>query len=258
MQALAIAASGMMAQQHNTEVVANNLANMNTTGYQRRRTEFNDLLYNLLDRKPSRASRAGQQVPQGVERGHGVRLASIYRVNEQGSLKSTDNAFDVAIQGRGFFQVLMPNGDNAYTRAGTFQLDAQGQMVTHDGYLMQPTIAIPAGAVDVTINSHGEVLVKTAAATQPVNVGTLQIATFPNEGGLEAMGDNLYRETEASGPAAVDNPGLPGKGTVLQGFVETSNVNPVDEIAALISAQRAYDMNSKVIQTVDQMMGPNR
>jgi len=258
MKALSIAASGMVAQQHNTEVVANNLANMNTTGYQRRRTEFNDLIYNLMERNPSRSSKAGETVPQGIESGQGVQLAAIYRINEQGSLRATDNSFDLAIQGRGYFQVLLPNGDTAYTRDGTFQLNGQGQFVNHDGFALQPGITIPAGAIEVTINASGEVLVKEEGPGEAANVGTIQLATFPNEGGLEALGNNLLRETAASGPANVDNPGQRGIGSLLQGFVETSNVDPIDEIAALIAAQRAYEMNSKVIQTADQMMGPAR
>ncbi|MBI1985712.1 MAG: flagellar basal-body rod protein FlgG [Rhodospirillales bacterium] len=258
MQALQIAASGMVAQQHNTEVVANNLANMNTSGYQRRRTEFHDLLYNQVARKDSVSSRAGDVVPSGVQQGHGVRLASIYRIAEQGNLQSTDNSFDLAIQGRGYFQVLLPNGDTAYTRAGAFQLNGQGQLVTQDGFTVQPGILIPPGAVDVTINATGEVLVKLDGATVPTNAGTLQITTFPNEAGLIALGDNLFRESRASGPANAGPPGSAGFGSVLQGFIETSNVDPVTEIAALIAAQRAYEMNSKVIQTADQMLAPSR
>lgn len=258
MQALQIAASGMVAQQHNAEVVANNIANMNTSGYQRRRTEFHDLLYNQVARKDSASSRAGDVVPSGVQQGNGVRLASIYRISEQGNLQSTDNAFDLAIQGRGFFQVLRPNGDVAYTRDGTFQLNGQGQLVTHDGFAVQPGILIPPGAVDVTVNATGDVLVKLDGATVPTNVGTLQITTFPNEAGLVALGDNLFQESEASGPANVGPPGAAGFGSVLQGFIETSNVDPVAEIAALIAAQRAYEMNSKVIKTADQMLAPQR
>jgi flagellar basal-body rod protein FlgG len=258
MQALRIAASGMVAQQHNTEVVANNLANMNTSGYQRRRTEFHDLLYNQVVREDSVSSKAGDVVPGGVQQGQGVRLASIYRISEQGNLQSTDNAFDLAIQGRGYFQVLLPNGDIAYTRDGTFQLNGQGQMVTHDGFAVQPGILIPPGAVDVTVNATGDVLVKQDGATVPTNVGTLQISTFPNEAGLVALGDNLFQESQASGPANVGPPGAAGFGSVLQGFIETSNVDPVSEIAALIAAQRAYEMNSKVIETADQMLAPNR
>ena len=258
MNALQIAASGMVAQQHNAEVVANNLANMNTSGYQRRRTEFNDLLYNAMPRKDSVSSKAGEVVPGGVQQGLGVRIAAIYRISEQGNLQATDNAFDLAIQGRGYFQVLLPNGDVAYTRNGTFQLNGAGQLVTHDGFSLQPGILIPPGAIDVTINASGEVLAKQDGVQQLANVGTVQVTTFPNEAGLRAIGDNLFRETQASGPASAGTPGTAGFGTVLQGFVETSNVNPVEEIAALIKAQRAYEMNSKVIQTADQMLAPSR
>ena len=254
MEALRIAASGMAAQQFSTDVVANNLANMNTTGYQRRRTEFSDLLYKMSGRKDSVSSKAGQSVPGGVESGQGVRLASVYRVSEQGTLSSTSNTFDLAIQGKGYFQVLLPNGDTAYSRDGTFQLDGSGQLVTHDGFPVQPGISIPPGAIDVTVNASGEILVSVEIGAEPTNIGTLQIASFPNQGGLEALGDNLFRETESSGLATINNPGSPGYGMILQGFVESSNVDPIADIAALISAQRAYEMNSKVIQTADKMM----
>lgn len=258
MKALQIAAYGMMVQQRATEVVANNLANMNTTGYQRRRTEFTDLIYNVSERKGSASSRPGKELTGGVVTGQGVRMASVYRVSEQGSLVSTANTFDLAIQGEGYFQVLLPNGDTAFTRDGTFQLSATGQLVTHDGFALQPGISIPDGALDVIINASGEVLVTGGIGEEASNVGTLQIATFPNEGGLEALGDNLFRETPASGPAAVGNPGTAGYGSMLQGFVESSNVNPIEEVASLIAAQRAYEMNSKVLQTADKMMGPAR
>ncbi len=248
----------MMAQQRNTEVVANNLANMNTTGYQRRRTEFSDLIYVNSNRDPSVSSKAGKVVPGGVQSGLGVSMAAVYRVQEQGSLTSTSNTFDLAIQGNGFFQVLLPNGDTAFTRDGTFQLNGQGDLVTHDGFAVQPALNIPPEAIDVTINSSGEVLVLTAGDRKPKTVGTLQIATFPNGAGLDALGDNLFKETKASGPANVSNPGTTGLGTVLQGFVETSNVDPIEEIAALIAAQRAYELNSKVIQTADQMMAQSK
>jgi flagellar basal-body rod protein FlgG len=181
-------------------------------------------------------------------------LASVYRVSEQGSLRSTSNTFDLAIHGKGYFQVLLPNGDTAYTRDGTFQLDGTGQLVTHDGFAVQPGILIPQGATDITINASGEFLASEGIGVEPTNIGTLQIANFPNQGGLEALGDNLYRETASSGVATVNNPGNPGFGVVLQGFVESSNVKPISEIAKLISAQRAYEMNSKVIQTANQMM----
>ncbi len=258
MQALHTAATGMLAQQQRTEVISNNLANMNTTGFQRSKTEFNDLLYRTAPRRDTFSSRAGDIVPGGVHLGRGVQLASIYRINEQGSLRKTDNAFDLAIQGRGFFQIQLPNGANGYTRNGTFQLDANGQIVTNDGFPVGPGVNIPAGAIDVTINANGEVLVQFAGEAEPANVGALQLANFANEGGLKAEGDNLFTETTESGPATVSNPGAPGLGSLVQGYVETSNVNPIQEIAALIKAQRAYEINAKMIQTVDQMMAPSQ
>lgn len=256
MDALRIGASGMMAQQKRVEVVANNLANMNTTGYQRRRTEFHDLIYQNSSRPDDRGSQAGTQVPGGIQSGHGVDLMAVYRVTEQGSLKSTDNAFDMAIQGEGYFQIQLPNGETAYTRDGTFQVDGNGSLVTHDGFQVQPGIQIPLDARDVTINSSGGVLVVQGDNPVPLNVGEIQLAVFPNEGGLRAEGNNLFTETDASGAAAALVPGNGGAGTLLQGFIEVSNVNPVEEISEMIRAQRAYDINSKVIQTADQMMAP--
>ena len=255
MRSLGIAATGMLAQQRNVEVVSNNLANMNTTGYMRRRTEFHDLLYQNLRRVGSTSSDAGTIVPSGVQLGLGVKLAAVYRIHEQGNLNPTDNAFDIAVQGRGFFQIQMPNGDTAYTRDGTFQLNADGQIVTHDGYAVIPNINVPNNAVDVAINGSGEVLVKLDGQVAYSNVGQLQTAIFANDTGLESIGSNLYLETPASGNATTGTPGSTGFGTVLQGFLETSNVNAVEEISNLISAQRAYEMNSKVIQTSDEMMG---
>ena len=255
MRSLSIAATGMLAQQRNVEVVSNNLANMNTTAYMRRRTEFHDLLYQNLRRVGGTSSDAGTVVPSGVQIGLGVKLAAVYRIHEQGNLTATDNTFDMAVQGPGFFQVLLPGGGTAYTRDGTFQLNAQGQMVTHDGFTIQPSITIPTNAVDVTVNSSGQVLAKIEGRVNLQNVGQIQLAVFPNGAGLEATGDNLLMETPASGKATTAVPGTTGFGTILQGFLETSNVNAVEEISNLISAQRAYEMNSKVIQTSDEMMG---
>ncbi|MEQ8321964.1 MAG: flagellar basal-body rod protein FlgG [Rhodospirillales bacterium] len=257
MDALRIGASGMMAQQRNVEVVANNLANMNTTGYHRRRTEFHDLLYKNSTRPDEAGSRAGDKVPGGVQKGMGVDLMSVYRVTEQGSLKATDNTFDLAIQGRGYFQVQLPNGETAYTRDGTFQLDNNGSLVTQDGFPVLPGISVPVDAVDVSINAAGEVLVKQDGSEIPSNVGAIQLAIFPNQGGLRAEGNNLFTETAASGAASAITPGQSGSGAILQGFIEVSNVNAVEEVAEMIRAQRAYDMNSKVIQTADQMMAPS-
>ena len=254
MRALNIAATGMLAQQRNVEVVSNNLANMNTTGFLRRRTEFQDLLYQNMRRVGSTSSENGEVVPTGVQIGLGVKLAGVYRIHAQGNLTATDNPFDLAIQGKGFFQVEMPDGSIAYTRDGTFQLNAEGQIVTHDGWVVQPAMAVPVDAVDVTINQSGEVLAKLDGQVELQNVGQLQLAVFPNEAGLEAVGGNLFRETAGSGAPVVGQPQALGFGSMLQGFLETSNVNAVEEITNLISAQRAYEMNSKVIQAADEML----
>lgn len=255
MRSLNIAATGMMAQQRNVEVVSNNLANMNTTGYMRRRTEFHDLLYQNLRRVGSTSSDAGTVVPSGVQLGLGVKLAAVYRIHEQGNLTATDNTFDMAVQGKGFFQVQMPTGETAYTRDGTFQLNGDGLIVTHDGFQLQPGITVPRNAIDVTINASGEVLATIEGQVALQNVGQIQTASFANEAGLEAQGNNLYVETPASGNAVTGSPASVGFGSILQGFLETSNVNAVEEISNLISAQRAYEMNSKVIKTADEMMG---
>jgi len=255
MRSLNIAATGMMAQQRNVEVVSNNLANMNTTGYMRRRTEFHDLLYQNLRRVGSTSSDAGTVVPSGVQLGLGVKLAAVYRIHEQGNLTATDNTFDMAVQGKGFFQVQMPTGETAYTRDGTFQLNGDGLIVTHDGFQLQPGITVPRNAIDVTINASGEVLATIEGQVALQNVGQIQTASFANDAGLQAQGNNLYIETPASGNAVTGSPASVGFGSILQGFLETSNVNAVEEISNLISAQRAYEMNSKVIKTADEMMG---
>lgn len=254
MRSLNIAATGMLAQQTNVEVISNNIANMNTTGFTRRRAEFNDLLYQNLRRVGATSSDTGSIVPAGVQLGLGVRTTAVYRITEQGSMLNTDNTFDLAIQGKGYFQITMPSGETAYTRDGSFQLSPTGQIVTHNGYTVMPGITVPANTVGVTINSSGQVLAKIDGTVTPQTVGQIQLATFPNEAGLEAMGDNLFFETPSSGAAVVANPGQPGHGTLLQGFLETSNVNVVAEITNLISAQRAYEMNSKVIKTSDEML----
>ncbi len=255
MRSLDIAATGMLAQQRNVEVVSNNLANMNTTAYMRRRTEFHDLIYQDLRRVGTTSSDAGTIVPSGVQLGLGVKLAAVYRIHEQGNLEATDNTFDLAVQGKGFFQVTLPSGDTAYTRDGTFQLNADGEIVTHDGFTLEPGITIPNNAIDVTINESGEVLVKIEGQIAFSNVGQIQVANFANEPGLSAEGNNLLTETPASGSPTTGNPADTGFGRILQGFLETSNVNAVEEISNLISAQRAYEMNSNVIQTSDEMMG---
>ena len=255
MRSLDIAATGMLAQQRNVEVVSNNLANMNTTAFMRRRTEFHDLIYQDLRRVGATSSDAGTVIPTGVQLGLGVKLAAVYRIHEQGNLTATDNTFDMAIQGKGYFQVTLPSGETSYTRDGTFQLDGTGQLVTHDGYSVQPGITIPTTAIDITINGSGQVQAKIQGQAALETVGQLTVSTFANEAGLESIGDNLYLETPASGSATSAAPGSSGFGAILQGFLETSNVNAVEEISNLISAQRAYEMNSKVIKTSDEMLG---
>jgi flagellar basal-body rod protein FlgG len=252
-RALSIAATGMLAQQTNVEVISNNIANMNTTAYTRRRAEFNDLLYQDLRRVGSTSSDAGTIVPAGVQLGLGVKTAAVYRIAEQGSLLSTDNSLDIAIQGKGYFQVQLPDGTQAYTRDGSFQLSPTGEVVTHNGFLVTGLGAIPVDATSISINPQGQMFYTQDGVVAPAQAGQLQLATFANDAGLEATGDNLYRETPASGQATAGLPGAPGFGTILQGFLETSNVNVVSEITDLISAQRAYEMNSKVIKTADEM-----
>ncbi|WP_424813835.1 flagellar basal-body rod protein FlgG [Roseococcus sp. YIM B11640] len=254
MRSLHIAATGMLAQQTNVEVISNNLANMSTTGFKRRRAEFQDLIYQNLRRVGSQSSDTGSVLPSGAQLGLGVRTAAIYRVAEQGNLQQTENRFDIAIRGNGYFQIQLPSGETAYTRDGTFALSPEGVIVTAEGFVVQPGITIPAAARDVTINASGEVLASLDGQIAPQNVGQIQTAIFANEGGLEAIGDNLFLATPGSGQAQIAAPGQPGHGAVSQGFVEGSNVNTVQEITALITAQRAYEMNSRVITASDSML----
>ena len=254
MRSLDIAGTGMQAQQTNVEVISNNLANMTTTGFKRRRAEFQDLIYQNLRRVGANSSDAGTVVPSGAQVGLGVKTAAIYRINEQGNLQQTSNTLDMAIQGNGYFQVTTPTGETGYTRDGTFALAADGTLVTADGYTVQPGLQIPSAATGVTINHSGQVQVTLANQTAPQTVGQLQLAVFPNEAGVDAQGGNLFVQTVASGGPVTGNPGTTGFGSVMQGFVETSNVNVVTEITNLITAQRAYEMNSKVITSSDEMM----
>ena len=254
MRSLHIAGTGMLAQQTNVEVISNNIANMSTTGYKRRRAEFQDLIYQNLRRVGSQSADTGSVLPSGAQVGLGVKTGAIYRIAEQGNLSQTENRFDLAVRGNGYFQVQLPSGETAYTRDGTFALSPEGVVVTADGFVVQPGINIPAAARDVTINANGEVLAKLDGQVQPQNVGQIQLAIFANEGGLEAVGDNLLLATPASGQAQLAAPGRPGYGQVMQGFIETSNVNAVQEITSLITAQRAYEMNSRVITASDEML----
>ncbi len=254
MRALSIAATGMLAQQLNVEVISNNLANMNTSGFKRQRAEFQDLLYQNIERIGAASSATGTIDPSGVQIGVGVKAGAVYRVTSQGDLKPTENAYDLAVQGRGYFRIQLPSGETGYTRAGSFAISPNGQIVTGDGYVVSPGITVPQDAIDVTIDKQGQVQVTTDGQVQPQVVGQIELANFFNEAGLEAIGDNLFLESAASGPATVGTPGSIGFGTILQGFLETSNVNPVAEISALITAQRAYEMNTKVITTADEML----
>lgn len=252
---LDIGATGMLAQQMHVDVISNNIANMTTTGFKRQRPEFQDLIYQNKVRPGATSSSVGTIVPSGIQLGLGVKPGSVYRINEQGTLQMTGNLYDVAVSGRGWFQVEMPDGTTGYTRAGNFQLNAEGEVVTAQGYPVSPGITIPADVTDTEINDAGQVFVKIAGQTEMQEVGQIQLANFVNDAGLEAIGNNLYLETEASGAATTGNPTDTGFGNLQQGAREGSNVNVVEEITNLITAQRAYEMNSKVIQTSDDMLG---
>jgi len=254
MRALSIASTGMLAQQVNVEVIANNLANMNTTGFKLQRAEFQDLLYQNVQTPGAQTSDTGAVAPNGIQIGAGVKTAAIYRVTTQGDLKSTSNPYDVAVQGQGYFRIQLADGSDGFTRAGNFGLSPEGQLVTQQGLVVQPGIAIPQNTISVQVNAQGQVNATVAGDATPQTVGQLELTRFPNEAGLNAVGDNLYLETPASGAPQSGVPGSPGYGTIQQGFLETSNVNSVDEITALITAQRAYEMNSKVVSAADQML----
>ncbi|MFZ3034216.1 MAG: flagellar basal-body rod protein FlgG [Parvibaculum sp.] len=254
MQSLSIAATGMMAQQLNVEVISNNIANMSTSGFKRQRAEFQDLLYQNLRRVGTNSSDSGTIVPSGIQIGLGVKTGSVYRVMTQGDMNNTGNKLDMAIQGRGYFRVQMPSGTDAYTRAGNFQLSPDGQIVTSDGYTVAPGITIPSTATDITISKDGQVQATIPGQTAPQVVGQLELSNFQNESGLEAQGDNLFIETAASGSPSTGAPASTGFGGLQQGFLETSNVNAVTEISDLITAQRAYEMNAKIITASDEMM----
>lgn len=254
MRSLNIAATGMQAQQTNIDVISHNLANMTTTGYKRNRAEFQDLIYQNLRRVGSNSSDAGTVVPTGVQIGLGVKTGAVARSHEQGTLTGTENPLDVAINGKGFFVVELPNGTQAYTRNGQFQLSPDGEIVTVDGYLISPNIVIPDNAVSISISKEGQVQATLDNQVDPVDLGQFDIANFINPAGLETIGDNLYLETAASGDALLGLAADEGFGSLQQGFLEASNVNPVSEITNMIVAQRAYEMNSKVITASDEML----
>ena len=253
-QALWVAKTGLDAQQTRMSEVSNNLANTNTTGFKRDRANFEDLLYQQI-RQPGGATSAQTQLPSGLQLGTGVRVVSTSKDFQQGNPQQTGRALDVMVNGRGFFEVLLPDGSPAYTRDGSFQINAQGELVTNSGYPVQPGIQVPEGAQSLTIGNDGTVSVTMAGQAQALEIGSLTLTDFVNPSGLQAKGENLYVETTASGPAQNGTPGLNGLGSLVQGSLEGSNVNVVEELVSMIETQRAYEMNAKAISTTDSMLG---
>ena len=252
-RSLSIAKTGMDAQQTQMDVISNNLANVGTNGFKASRAVFEDLIYQTL-RQPGAPSSTQTQLPSGLQVGTGVRPVATEHILTQGNLSQTGNSKDVAIEGNGYFQVAMPDGSTGYTRDGAFQTDAQGQLVTSNGYVLQPPITLPANATTVTIAADGTVSVTQPGTTSTVQVGTVQLAMFPNPGGLDAQGGNIFKESTSSGAAATTAPGQNGAGSLQSGYVETSNVNVVEELVNMIQTQRSYEINSKAISTADQML----
>ncbi|MBY0575225.1 MAG: flagellar basal-body rod protein FlgG [Gallionellaceae bacterium] len=252
-RSLWISKTGLDAQQTQMDVIANNLANVSTSGFKRSRAVFEDLLYQTI-RQPGAQSSQQTQIPSGSQIGTGVRPVAVERIHTQGNLQQTSNQLDVAVQGAGFFQVLMPDGTTAYTRDGSFQRDSQGQIVTSSGFPIQPALTIPANATTVTIGRDGVVSVNQPGVVALVQIGSLQLATFVNPAGLQSMGENFYQETVSSGTPSTNVPGTNGAGLLVQNYVETSNVNVVEELVNMIQTQRAYEINSKAITVSDQML----
>ncbi|MEI8030218.1 MAG: flagellar basal-body rod protein FlgG [Comamonadaceae bacterium] len=252
-RSLWIAKTGLDAQQTQLDVISNNLANVSTNGFKRSRAVFEDLIYQTI-RQPGAPSSQQTQVPSGLQIGTGVHPVAAVKIFTQGNLQQTGNPLDVAIQGNGFFQVLQPDGTTAYTRDGSFQVDNQGALVTSSGYHIQPQITIPGGALSVTVGQDGTVSAQLAGTTKPTQVGALQLVGFVNPAGLQSAGENLYLETASSGTPSANTPGSNGLGKLSPGNVETSNVNVVEEMVAMIQSQRAYEINSKAITTSDQML----
>jgi flagellar basal-body rod protein FlgG len=254
MRALHTAATGMMAQELNVQVISNNIANLRTTGYKRQQAHFQDLLYEHLRRAGSATSDQGTHLPAGLSIGSGVKAAATARVMTQGNLTSTEKEYDLAIRGEGFFKIRLPDGRTAYTRDGGFELDSQGQLVTKEGNVVDPAITVPQNAKSVTVSAQGNVQALIPGQTQPQDLAQIQLARFVNKTGLESIGDNLFVETQASGPAIEGTPGSEGFGNLQQAYLEEGNVNAVTEISSLIAAQRAYEMNSKIVTAADQML----
>lgn len=253
MRALWTAGTGMAAQQANIDVISNNLANVGTTGYKKSRSDFQDLMYQTV-RQPGTSSGGDGQIPTGIQIGHGVRMVATQKLYTTGNFQSTGNPLDIAIEGDGFFQVTMQDGTIAYTRDGAFKTDSQGRIVTSEGYLLEPQLSIPQGATNVEIAADGRVSVTLPNNAAPQEIGQIQIVRFINSAGLESQGRNLLKETAASGAPAASNPGEDGAGTLVQRYLEMSNVQVVDEMVNMIVAQRAYEMNSKAITTSDEML----
>lgn len=251
--ALWVSKTGLDAQDKNIANIANNLANVNTTGFKKGRVVFEDLLYQNLRQAGAQATQ-NTEIPVGINLGTGVRLTATQKIFSQGSIQNTQNPLDVAIQGRGFLQVLLPDGSLGYTRDGTLQIDSQGQVVTADGYVVQPPVSIPPQTLSVTIGTDGTVSALVAGNTTPTQIGVFQLNDFINPAGLQPIGQNLFMETVASGPVQTDVPGNNGLGTLLQGSLEASNVNVVEELVNMIQAQRSYEITAKGIQTVDDML----
>jgi flagellar basal-body rod protein FlgG len=254
MRSLSIGTTGMLAQQLNVETISNNIANMTTTGYKRQRAEFQDLLYEQVRRVGTQTSDQGNVLPAGVELGSGVKTVATPRLMTQGAILQTGKDYDVAIRGEGFFRIQMPDGRTAYSRDGSFELDAQGRLVTAQGNLVLPNITIPQNSTGVTINAQGQVMATPTGTTTPTTVGQIELAVFVNKTGLQGIGDNLYLETPASGPPQTGQPNTENYGNLQQGNLEQANVEAVSEISDLIAAQRAYEMNAKVITASDQML----
>lgn len=252
-RALWTAASGMQAQQTNIDVVANNLANVNTAGFKKSRADFQDLMYQNL--KTSGApSTSSTQVPSGIQIGLGAKLAAVTKLFSEGNINQTGNELDIAIEGDGFFQVQMPDGTTTYSRAGSFKRDNQGRVVTSDGYPMLPELVVPSNATSISVGNDGTVSVTQAGQTSPTNIGNIQLATFSNPSGLTALGRNLFQESDSSGTPTTGTPGQNGIGTLAQGFLEMSNVSVMEEMVNMITGQRAYEVNSKAVQTADEML----
>ncbi len=253
LRSLFIAATGMEAQKLNIDVIANNLANVNTVGFKKSRADFQELFYQDI-KTPGATSAEGSEVPSGIQMGLGVRPVAVQKIFLQGDFANTGNSLDLVIEGDGFFQIMMPDGTIGYTRSGAFKLDSEGRIVNSDGYPLEPSITIPTDTLNITVGSDGKITVLQAGSSTPSEIGQIELARFINPGGLKSIGRNLFTPTASSGDPLLGTPGTEGFGTINQGFVELSNVNIVEEMVNMIISQRAYEVNSKAIQTSDEML----